>query len=83
MELRVIGLNFLYAILGVVLMFGAYRVIDMLTPSVDFQLISSSWPNAMWRICGFASVSCFQDALLRIRSVDATVKIVVGVAGSA
>ena len=38
MELRVIGLNFLYAILGVVLMLGAYRVIDMLTPSVDFQL---------------------------------------------
>ena len=37
MELRVIGLNFLYTILGVVLMFVAYRVIDMLTPSVDFQ----------------------------------------------
>ena len=37
MELRVIGLNFLYAILGVVLMFVAYRLIDMLTPSVDFQ----------------------------------------------
>jgi len=37
MEWRVIGLNFLYAILGVVLMFVAYRVIDMLTPSVDFQ----------------------------------------------
>ena len=38
MELRVIGLNFLYAILGVVLMFGAYRVFDMLTPNVDFQV---------------------------------------------
>ena len=37
MELRVIGLNFLYAILGVVLMFVAYRLIDVLTPSVDFQ----------------------------------------------
>ncbi|HEV8355650.1 MAG TPA: DUF350 domain-containing protein [Gemmatimonadales bacterium] len=36
MELRVIGLNFLYAILGVVLMFVAYRVIDRLTPQVDF-----------------------------------------------
>jgi uncharacterized membrane protein YjfL (UPF0719 family) len=36
MELRVIGLNFLYAILGVVLMFVAYRAIDILTPSVDF-----------------------------------------------
>ena len=30
MEWRVIGLNFLYAGLGVVLMFGAYRLIDML-----------------------------------------------------
>jgi putative membrane protein len=36
MELRVIGLNFLYAVLGVVLMFVAYRVIDRLTPQVDF-----------------------------------------------
>ena len=37
LELRVIGLNFLYAILGVVLMFLSYRLIDILTPSVDFQ----------------------------------------------
>src|SRR6185436_19615978 len=37
MELRVIGLNFLYAGLGVVLMFVSYRLIDILTPSVDFQ----------------------------------------------
>jgi uncharacterized membrane protein YjfL (UPF0719 family) len=37
MELRVIGLNFVYAILGVVLMFVSYRLIDILTPSVDFQ----------------------------------------------
>ena len=37
MEWRVIGLNFLYAGLGVVLMFGAYRLIDLFTPSVDFQ----------------------------------------------
>lgn len=36
-ELRVIGLNFLYAGLGVVLMFVSYRLIDILTPSVDFQ----------------------------------------------
>ena len=36
MDWSVIGLNFLYAILGVVLMFVAYRVIDMLTPEVDF-----------------------------------------------
>ena len=37
MEWQVIGVNFLYAGLGVVLMFGAYRLIDLLTPSVDFQ----------------------------------------------
>jgi len=36
MDFSVIGLNFLYAILGVVLMFVAYRVIDLLTPEVDF-----------------------------------------------
>jgi uncharacterized membrane protein YjfL (UPF0719 family) len=37
MELRVIALNFLYAALGVVLMYAAYRLIDIFTPSVDFQ----------------------------------------------
>jgi uncharacterized membrane protein YjfL (UPF0719 family) len=36
MDLSVVGLNFLYAILGVVLMFLAYRAIDLLTPEVDF-----------------------------------------------
>ena len=37
MENRVIALNFLYAGLGVVLMYVAYRLIDIFTPSVDFQ----------------------------------------------
>ena len=36
MDWSVVGLNFLYAILGVVLMFVSYRVIDLLTPEVDF-----------------------------------------------
>jgi uncharacterized membrane protein YjfL (UPF0719 family) len=36
MEWRIIVLNFVYAILGVVLMFISYRVIDKLTPQVDF-----------------------------------------------
>lgn len=36
MELNIIGLNFVYAILGVVLMFVSYRIIDWLTPQVDF-----------------------------------------------
>jgi uncharacterized membrane protein YjfL (UPF0719 family) len=36
MEIRIIGLNFLYAVLGVILMFVSYRVIDWLTPQMDF-----------------------------------------------
>jgi uncharacterized membrane protein YjfL (UPF0719 family) len=36
MEWSVVGLNFLYAALGVVLMYLAYRLFDLLTPKVDF-----------------------------------------------
>jgi uncharacterized membrane protein YjfL (UPF0719 family) len=36
MDWSVIGLNFVYASLGVVLMFMAYRIIDWLTPQVNF-----------------------------------------------
>jgi uncharacterized membrane protein YjfL (UPF0719 family) len=36
MEWRIIGLNFLYAALGVVLMFISYRFVDWVTPQVDF-----------------------------------------------
>jgi putative membrane protein len=36
MEWTIIGLNFLYATMGVVLMFLAYKVIDWLTPEVYF-----------------------------------------------
>lgn len=36
MEWPIIALNFGYAALGVALMFLAYRVIDRLTPEVDF-----------------------------------------------
>jgi len=36
MEWQIIALNFVYATLGVVLMFLAYRAIDTLTPEVDF-----------------------------------------------
>jgi uncharacterized membrane protein YjfL (UPF0719 family) len=36
MEWQIIALNFGYAALGVVLMFLSYRVIDWLTPGVDF-----------------------------------------------
>ena len=37
MELKIIALNFLYAVLGVILMFVAYRVFDYLTPGMDFR----------------------------------------------
>ncbi|HZM88455.1 MAG TPA: DUF350 domain-containing protein [Blastocatellia bacterium] len=36
MEWKIIVLNFLYAALGVMLMFITYRVFDWLTPQVDF-----------------------------------------------
>ena len=36
MEPTIILLNFIYAALGVVLMFLSYKVIDILTPQVDF-----------------------------------------------
>ena len=36
MEWQIIGLNLLYAVLGVVIMFVSYRAIDRLTPEVDF-----------------------------------------------
>jgi uncharacterized membrane protein YjfL (UPF0719 family) len=36
MEWQIVGLNLLYAVMGVVLMFASYRAIDRLTPEVDF-----------------------------------------------
>jgi len=36
MEWSIIGMNFLYAILGVVLMYLSYRAFDRLTPEVNF-----------------------------------------------
>jgi uncharacterized membrane protein YjfL (UPF0719 family) len=36
-QLSVIALNVFYAILGVVLMYLSYRIIDRLTPEVDFR----------------------------------------------
>lgn len=36
MQLSIVALNLGYAVLGVVLMFISYRVIDKLTPEVDF-----------------------------------------------
>ena len=36
MDWTVVALNLVYAVLGVVLMFISYRVIDWLTPQVNF-----------------------------------------------
>ena len=36
MDWRIIALNLVYALMGVVLMFLSYRAIDRLTPEVDF-----------------------------------------------
>jgi hypothetical protein len=35
-QLSIIALNFIYAVLGVILMYVSYRVIDRLTADVDF-----------------------------------------------
>jgi uncharacterized membrane protein YjfL (UPF0719 family) len=35
-DLSIVALNFIYAVLGVALMFIAYRVIDKMTPEVNF-----------------------------------------------
>ena len=36
MEWTIVAINFIYAMLGVVLMYLSYRSIDLLTPQVDF-----------------------------------------------
>lgn len=36
MEWQIVVINFLYATLGVVLMYLSYRLIDILTPQVNF-----------------------------------------------
>lgn len=36
MEWTIVGTNVLYAVVGVILMWVAYRVIDKLTPEVNF-----------------------------------------------
>ena len=38
MQWQIIVLNYLYAILGLVLMFLAYKVFDWLSPKIDFEV---------------------------------------------
>ncbi|MBS3946146.1 MAG: DUF350 domain-containing protein [Melioribacter sp.] len=37
MEWTIIGLNILYAVMGVVLMFISYKIFDKLSPKIDFE----------------------------------------------
>ena len=37
MQWQIIALNYIYAALGVVLMFVAYKVFDWLSPKIDFE----------------------------------------------
>ena len=37
MEWTIIGLNILYAVIGVVLMFLSYKVFDLLSPKINFE----------------------------------------------
>ena len=37
MQLSVMALNLIYAALGVILMYVSYRLIDRLTPEMDFR----------------------------------------------
>ena len=37
MQLPIIAMNFLYAVLGVVLMFLTYKAVDKLTPEINFH----------------------------------------------
>ncbi|HOI28634.1 MAG TPA: DUF350 domain-containing protein [Melioribacteraceae bacterium] len=37
MEWTIIGINFLYAVLGVLLMFISYKIFDKLSPKIDFE----------------------------------------------
>lgn len=37
MEWTIIGLNILYAVIGVVLMFLSYKAFDLLSPKINFE----------------------------------------------
>ena len=37
MEWTIILLNILYAVIGVVLMFAAYKIFDLLSPKINFE----------------------------------------------
>ncbi|OGU39988.1 MAG: hypothetical protein A2315_11325 [Ignavibacteria bacterium RIFOXYB2_FULL_35_12] len=38
MEWTIIGLNVLYAVIGVILMFLSYKIFDLLSPKINFEV---------------------------------------------
>ncbi|HAB51031.1 MAG TPA: DUF350 domain-containing protein [Ignavibacteriales bacterium] len=38
MEWTIIGLNVLYAVIGVILMFLSYKIFDLLSPEINFEV---------------------------------------------
>jgi uncharacterized membrane protein YjfL (UPF0719 family) len=67
MEWRIITLNFVYAALGVVLMFISYRVIDWLTPQVDFpeELKSGNMAVSVFIASIFVSIALIIGGALK------------------
>ena len=67
MEWSIIGLNFLYAALGVVLMFISYRVIDWLTPEVHFptELKNGNVAVAVFIAAIFVSIALIVGGALK------------------
>ena len=67
MEWRIIGLNFLYAVLGVVLMFISYKVFDWLTPEVRFpdELKNGNVPVSIFIAAIFIAIAVIIGGALK------------------
>ena len=67
MEISIIALNFLYAGLGVVLMYLSYRIIDWLTPQIDFtaELKRGNIAIAIFIAALFLSIALIVGGALR------------------
>ena len=67
MEWTIIGLNFLYAALGLVLMFIAYKLFDWLTPEVRFpdELKNGNIAVAIFIAAIFVSIALIVGGALK------------------
>jgi uncharacterized membrane protein YjfL (UPF0719 family) len=52
MQLSIVILNLLYAVVGIAMMYGAYRVFDHLMPAVDFPTELQKGNVAVAIFCG-------------------------------